>query len=196
MDKVRKQKRQAQTKNEILQAAEEILITSQINDLTMRSLAKSLSISGANLYNYYKNKDEILIDLYKKTCNIFLNKLKTQPFDEQNPLQSFTDLCCFMCLFRIENSKIYREISLQKPFKETPEELTAIREYFKKRIRELRPTYLKTKKSDDSINNIILALAEGVASLVTSSFSEERLESGMKIMKEGMDTLLLGFQKD
>ncbi len=189
MDEKRKLKRQEQTKNEILQAAQEILKTSTVHDLTMRAIAKRISISGANLYNYYRNKDEILCDLYKATCKVFLQKMKEYPFDGNDPIKSFVDLCCFMCKFRIENTKIYREISLQKPFEKTPDELLAIREYFKERIEKLG---LKT--STESINNIILALAEGVASLVTSSFSQEKLDSGLKIMKEGVQVLLKGLK--
>jgi len=48
------------TRDDILKAAETIFLRDGFNKANMRDIAKSANVGLSNLYNYFKNKDEIL----------------------------------------------------------------------------------------------------------------------------------------
>jgi AcrR family transcriptional regulator len=58
-----RQRRHARTRQEILEAALEILIEDGPDKLSMREIARRVDYSPAGLYEYFENKEEIIVEL-------------------------------------------------------------------------------------------------------------------------------------
>jgi AcrR family transcriptional regulator len=68
-------------KQEILDSALNIINEDGIDNLSMRKLAKAMKMSAANLYNYYKSKENIIATLdtkgFKELSQIIRNKVNS-----------------------------------------------------------------------------------------------------------------------
>lgn len=79
-------------KDTILNSALKLFNSSNIKAVTTNHIAKSISISPGNLYYHYKNKEEIIFDLF----NIFINKhlnlcLNYREIDDIDHMVNFYD---------------------------------------------------------------------------------------------------------
>lgn len=67
-------------RNEILLGALEVFLQKGYRDTTMEDIIKNTSLSKGGFYHYYKNKENILIDLIRmKNFNYLYGKLKIRP---------------------------------------------------------------------------------------------------------------------
>ena len=67
-------------RNEILLGALEVFLQKGYRDTTMEDIIKNTSLSKGGFYHYYKNKENILIDLIRmKNFNYLYGKLKVRP---------------------------------------------------------------------------------------------------------------------
>lgn len=67
-------------RNEILLGALEVFLQKGYRDTTMEDIIKNTSLSKGGFYHYYKNKENILIDLIRmKNFNYLYGKLKVCP---------------------------------------------------------------------------------------------------------------------
>ncbi len=66
-------------KSEILKTARLILKTNP-NSLSIRKIATECNIGTGTVYNYYKNKDEIIIDLMSDYWTEFMDKIREHDF--------------------------------------------------------------------------------------------------------------------
>jgi len=70
-------------KNQIVQAAIELLQEEGLDKLTMRRLAEKLDIKGASLYWHIKNKNELLELISDEVCKQIQPPPEDKPYDEQ-----------------------------------------------------------------------------------------------------------------
>ena len=61
--------RKDNVKELILYAAEELLLTKKLSDISLAEIAACAGISKGTLYYHYKNKNEILFDITDKYLN-------------------------------------------------------------------------------------------------------------------------------
>lgn len=61
-----RERRQARTREAIVQAAEEIIETQGPDALNMRAVAERIDYSASNLYEYFSSKDELLAAVIKE----------------------------------------------------------------------------------------------------------------------------------
>lgn len=62
--------------NEIIDAAENIIFSKGIQNSTMDDIAKEAELGKATLYVYYKSKDEILLAIQERACEILASLFK------------------------------------------------------------------------------------------------------------------------
>ncbi len=94
-------------KKKIIEASLEIIIDGGFNQLSMRKIAEKVSMTAANIYNYYSNKDEIYLaiqtrgftHLYKIFCRIDKNI--------KNPLLKLEKFIRAYIDFGINNAEYY-----------------------------------------------------------------------------------------
>jgi len=88
MDQSPKQRRQERTKNNILDAAKALIWENGYEKLSLRAIARRVDYSPAGLYEYYRDKDEIIMALAKRIERQLADALKSslkqdKPQDEK-----------------------------------------------------------------------------------------------------------------
>ena len=71
----------------ILDYALKILVKNGYESLSMAKLGSKINMTAANIYNYYTNKDELLIAIHKKTYAMLYNKIRNAVKTADTPLQ-------------------------------------------------------------------------------------------------------------
>jgi AcrR family transcriptional regulator len=92
--RARTQHQIASRQEEIIQACDTLYSTNDYEDVNLKSISEMTSISRPTIYNYYKTKEEILLDLLKKE---YLNWHETlrKHFDETT-VMSKEEYCRFL----------------------------------------------------------------------------------------------------
>jgi len=60
----------------ILEVTKDLILNNKYNELSIRKIAKECNISIGTIYNYYNDKNEIFIDIFKDFWTTFFNGLK------------------------------------------------------------------------------------------------------------------------
>jgi len=91
----------------ILNQAIKLMADIGFNNFSMRKLATRLKMSAANIYNYYKNKDELYLDIqimgFQQLYNIFLAIDKREP----DPYEKLRKFAKSYISFSMKNSETY-----------------------------------------------------------------------------------------
>ena len=85
MGRDRQQRKNAETRNAILDAAIAIGLEEGFDELSIRKITDKLGYSAAIVYHYFKDKQEIL-DTIQKISSLFLNCSPKFPFMSPTPL--------------------------------------------------------------------------------------------------------------
>lgn len=96
-------KRDETLRDQLLTVAREIVTTSGAQALNIRELAARTGIATGTIYNYFENKDEVLLTLSEEYWRNALAELKTQLRPER-----FSDQLKHICAFlteRIEDTR-------------------------------------------------------------------------------------------
>lgn len=188
----RKKKKIDRIRKEILHEALSLLEKEGVDAVTIRKIADLMDSSVGVIYNYFKNKDEILNEIYRETCRLFLEGLKKKELEDQKKERhkAFIGMCVYMCEFRIENSHRYREIFLKHTFEKAPEELLEIRKHIQKKLTELQLQTLNTENAVYEASRLLVALAEGIASLALRDKSEDIVKKSAQSMEHGVKAFL------
>jgi AcrR family transcriptional regulator len=75
----RRQRRHSETREEILEAAREVLLERGAADLSLREIARRAGFSPAALYKYFDNKDDVIKALADKAMGALLVEFGTVP---------------------------------------------------------------------------------------------------------------------
>lgn len=91
----------------ILDCALTILVKNGYESLSMTKLGSKMNMTAANLYNYYTNKDELLIAIHKKTHGMLYNEIRNSVKHSDNPLQRVRNIINTFVKFGTQNINIY-----------------------------------------------------------------------------------------
>ncbi|HON79560.1 MAG TPA: TetR/AcrR family transcriptional regulator [Spirochaetota bacterium] len=121
-------------KEDIIECALEILSTEGYENLSMSKIGAMMDMTAANLYNYYKNKNELLIAIHKKTFSMLLSTIADYTGPESSPSARVKSLIRGFVEFGINNIHVY-DLMFSRPIPQytdyigTPEEELALDEY-------------------------------------------------------------------
>ena len=104
---VRKQQDIEAVKLTILDAALEIMIVEGFSQLSMRKIASRVSMTAANIYNYYSSKDEIYLAIQTRGFIALFNRFKeidVSCFDSVDKLKKLTRAYFD---FGVQNAELY-----------------------------------------------------------------------------------------
>ena len=124
----------AEVRERILDSALDILAKNGYDNLSMGRLGSRMNMTAANLYNYYGNKDEVLIAIHKKTFEMLLKNMRMAVGKETTPLERIRALANAYVDFGINNVNIY-DIMFNRPIRQysdyigTPQEALSFDEY-------------------------------------------------------------------
>lgn len=121
-------------KDQIIEGALEILSTEGYDSLSMSKLGARMDMTAANLYNYYKNKNELLIAIHKKTFGMLYEKMKENVESAEDPREKISRLVDAFIEFGTTNVHVYdimfnRSIPQYTDYIGTPQEALAFDEY-------------------------------------------------------------------
>jgi len=104
-------------RDQIIDIAFKILIKSGYEGLKMGKIASKMRMTAANLYNYYTNKDELLIAIHKKAHIMLYDKLRYAVETADTPLEKFKKMAYAFVEFGTQNINIY-DIMFNRPVRQ------------------------------------------------------------------------------
>lgn len=87
----RKEREREKRKELILNAAEEIIISEGIDNISIRKIANKIEYSPAIIYYYFKNKDEIINSLMTKGYKRILSTLTSVTTSDKEPKEKLKE---------------------------------------------------------------------------------------------------------
>lgn len=104
-------------REKILDCALKILVKNGYESLSMSKIGSKMNMTAANIYNYYTNKDELLIAIHKKTYGMLYNKIRSSVKMTDTPLQRLQNIVYAFVEFGTSNINIY-DIMFNRPIKQ------------------------------------------------------------------------------
>jgi AcrR family transcriptional regulator len=101
----------------ILDCALKILVKNGYESLSMAKLGSKMNMTAANIYNYYINKDELLIAIHKKTYAMLYDKIRSSVKTTDTPLQRLQNIVYAFVEFGTTNINIY-DVMFNRPVKQ------------------------------------------------------------------------------
>ncbi|MEW6262743.1 MAG: TetR/AcrR family transcriptional regulator [Thermodesulfobacteriota bacterium] len=183
----------------ILDCAFNILAKSGYEYLSMSKIGSRMKMTAANLYNYFGNKDELLIAIHKKAHVMLYDKLRTAIKKADSPLRRYKKLTYAFVDFGTENIHLY-DIMFNRPIRQhrdyigTPQEQLSAEEYHSSlRVLTLTvKTIAECRKANPNLATIdpkLLAVQcfsalHGVISLYNSGVLSEITDDADRVLKE------------
>jgi len=124
----------AEVRERIMESALDILAKNGYENLSMGRLGSRMNMTAANLYNYFGNKDELLIAIHKKTFEMLHGAIRAAVKGVETPLERIKALAYAFVEFGTNNVNIY-DIMFNRPIRQysdyigTPQEALAFDEY-------------------------------------------------------------------
>jgi AcrR family transcriptional regulator len=186
-------------REQILQCAFDILAKHGYESLSMSKIGQKMKMTAANLYNYYANKDELLIAIHKKAYGMLYDKTRAAVKSAKTPLERYRKLTDAFVEFATGNVNIY-DIMFNRPVKQysdyigTPHEKLSYDEYHSsmrlltftvKIIKEYRDTRSDLKPADPkSLALHCTSALHGIISLHNSGVLKQIAGDPEAAMKE------------
>lgn len=121
-------------KKRILDESLIILREEGFENLSMYKLGKRTNMTAANLYNYYKNKDQLIIAIHKETFEMLYNMLVDSIAGEKDPVKKLRKIIITFVNFGKKYPNFYdlmfnRRVPQVSDYAGTHEEVLARDEY-------------------------------------------------------------------
>lgn len=104
-------------RDNILDVAFKILVKNGYEGLSMSQIGAKMKMTAANIYNYYANKDELLIAIHKKAHLMLYEKLNKAIEMSDTPLARYQNLVFAFVEFGLRNINIY-DIMFNRPIRQ------------------------------------------------------------------------------
>ncbi len=123
-----------EVKRVILDEALKLLHREGFENLSMYKLGKRTNMTAANLYNYYRNKNQLIIAIHKKTFELLYNMLNESIEHEHDPVQKINKIMTTFIRFGKNFPNFYdimfnRRVPQLSDFTGTSEEMLSWDEY-------------------------------------------------------------------
>jgi AcrR family transcriptional regulator len=110
--KERRIREKRQRREEIIDAAENVLFSKGLHYATMEDIAKEAELGKATLYVYYKSKDEILLEIRGRAIQILAKEFKKAVLSEELGLHKIEAIGRAYFKFAADYPNYYKFISL------------------------------------------------------------------------------------
>lgn len=156
-------------KKQILDKSLYLINKNGLEDFSMRKLANELGIQTSTIYYYYKNKSELLCELYINTASLFFDD---DNFDHDNPEE---DIYYKAKLIQENKDKFIFLIKYRKAIFLDEESKSK----FKERFKDILINNKKDQKKYTKIDHILM-----MGPLVMLAISEDEQKLNDKELKE------------
>ncbi|ALS03178.1 TetR family transcriptional regulator [Enterococcus silesiacus] len=173
------------TKDQILNAAYEVVATEGFSKFTARNIATKMKCSTQPIYLEFKNMDDLKEELFEKIHQY----LAKEVFPVTHTGNTIVDLALNYIHFAKNESKLYRALYLEEyGGGKRMQEFSY--SYFSNAVKQ-DPDYKKLK--DTEINSLHMGtwiVATGIAALMTSGIIRPTDQQIERLMKEAIDQIL------
>ena len=189
----------------ILDCAIKILEKNGYENLSMAKLGSKMNMTAANIYNYYTNKDELLIAIHKKTYARLYDVIRNSVKKSDKPLQRVRNIINAFVEFGTRNINIY-DIMFNRPIKQhsdyvgTPLEKISNDEFHNslkvltfavKVIKDYRISKADSRTADEELLAIkIFSTLHGVISLNNSGVLHQVAGDSQRVLKKIVDDII------
>ncbi len=104
-------------REQILVCALKLLVQHGYESLSMSKIGHKMKMTAANIYNYYANKDELLIAIHKRAYGMLYDKLLHAVDSAHTPLERYRNLTDVFVEFGTSNINMY-DIMFNRPIKQ------------------------------------------------------------------------------
>ncbi|MEG1801766.1 MAG: TetR/AcrR family transcriptional regulator, partial [Oscillospiraceae bacterium] len=94
-------------KKRIIDESIKLISHKSYSEFSMRTLAKELDMSATNIYQYFKNRDEILISVLLEIFDVFIAERKAAYDAADNPIDRARNISWAMFYFSISDFAYY-----------------------------------------------------------------------------------------
>lgn len=105
--KERREKEKTELRNKIINAAEELFAESGYQNISMRKIANKIEYSLPTIYQFFKNKADILFYIYNKNNGRLLNIFQEISNKNCNPIERLKNMSHAYVDFALENPNYY-----------------------------------------------------------------------------------------
>jgi AcrR family transcriptional regulator len=115
-------------KAEIMAAARELFLKDGVTNTSIRKIASHLGLSSTSIYVYFRDKDDLLLQLCAQTFERMLERFRAIPADPDNPFARLRELMRTYCEFALSHPEEYRlTYFVERPshFEAVPREIPA-----------------------------------------------------------------------
>jgi AcrR family transcriptional regulator len=189
----------------ILDCAIKILEKNGYESLSMAKVGSKMNMTAANLYNYYTNKDELLIAIHKKTYARLYDEIRRSVKKSDPPLQRIRKVINTFVEFGTRNANIY-DVMFSRPIKQhsdyigTPLEKISDDEfhnslkvltYAVKVIKDYRKSKPELSSTDEEFLAIkIFSTLHGVISLYNSGILRQVATDTDNVLGKTVDNII------
>lgn len=200
-----------ENRNNILNAALEILEERGIDYVSARKVATALNMTATNIYNYYKNKDELVFAMQNYGFKKLYTSLDESQQGDQSPLDNIRNFINAYLSFAIDNYRMY-SLMFGNDFKRYYDFVSSSNRFTNHFIdtetQELKfpecifNTVDEAKKNNprivnDDTHNLILKLfsaAHGFIVLYNNGILSSIVPNEIEFLKENVDYLIKPFE--
>jgi len=192
-------------REQILSRAFEILIKNGFENLSMSKIGSKMKMTAANLYNYYANKDELLIAIHKKAYAMLYKKIHSAVSKADTPLKRYKNMIYAFVEFGTNNVNLY-DVMFNRPVRQhsdyigTPQEALSSDEFRSslkvlflavKITREYRETRPNLNKVETKLLTIqIISTIHGIISLHNSGMLFQIIDDPDVAFKKVIDNAI------
>lgn len=108
----RKEREKAEMREDILNAAREIVNSSGVDGISIRKIAGMIEYSPATIYHYFKNKEEIVEILIREDYRKILEALSSLNFSKITPEEKLIECSRSFILLAVQMGDAYKSIML------------------------------------------------------------------------------------
>jgi AcrR family transcriptional regulator len=95
-------------KAEIMAAARELFLKDGVANTSIRRIASHVGLSSTSIYVYFRDKDDLLLQLCAQTFQHMLERFREVPDDPENPFARLQELMRTYCEFALSHPDEYR----------------------------------------------------------------------------------------
>lgn len=176
-------------KQAILDAALRLISENGFHGTAMSKVAKEAGVSAGIIYHYFKNKDELIVEIYRAIKKELVRVL-TAPLDGSRPLSlQIRNICKVSFMYHLKNPLIttFMQQFMMSPYYameielEVREELDAISQLFEKGQEEMIIKDLPLPVIGSLISDVAASLARKQAIGIVD-LSDETIENTMEAL--------------
>lgn len=113
--KEKKAKYKEEFRREVINSARDLFVKDGYEKFTMRSLAQKIDFSPATIYQYFKNKDELLSAICEGDVKELLTNMRNIREHQDNPLEVLRQVMLYFIEFAFDHPDHYKIFHTLKP---------------------------------------------------------------------------------